>query len=515
MKTFFSPPTTEDGQNFYTRYASLVPSLTASGYLSQIVSGLTEWGILYALIYSSLAVFWPEHAAIIGAIGAWIGVAIIEGGLRKLLPFSARAIIKKRWKGLDGWITGFVLATTALLLAASCFLSFAGSRSLVESVAAPPAAATAISSDSTATAEADMANATWEADVAAIRATYDVRMEAVKQSAAATLRRISGQLATVRTKERTSGQNYTTRRSELAEQRADAEADREAQLATLATNREAELAALRTGHRGRLATLTAGRDSTRHHVATANASALHDHQDKVGAYGGGLAWFTVVCLVVLIVSVIVAELHMAGAGIEELAEPDAYTFEGGPLAAFVGAIQARFTRFCFGLVHHIERGTPEAPEPVAAPILWQRANQLSVAKTEDGVERRVKKLKPMKQRKGDDVVPAAKTQHRNQIGFTPNEAKKPLTQPTQLHSDNTMPKPTQETPPEATSGPSRAFLQSRVKMYRQRMGNAQQRADAQNRKRGEVNPKTAAAIENNRQHVEHYSTLLKSLKDEK
>jgi hypothetical protein len=512
MKFFLSPPATAEAQQFYTRYAPLVPKLKLPGYLSQIVSGLTEWGILYALIFSSLAVFWPSYAAPAGIVGASVGVAIIEGGLRGLLPFSARAIIKKRWRGLDGWISAIVLSLTVLLLAGSGYLSFAGSRTLVESIAAPPAAETTTATDSLATSEADLVNSTWEADVAAIRTAYDVRLDAVNMAAAATLRRMDAALATLRTKEQTTGQRFTTARDEVRHQIADAKADRDTERAKLTTAREAELAALRTGYRGRLDNLTTARDSTRHQVATANASALHNHQDKVGAYGGGLAWFTVLCLIILIVSITVEELHRAGAGIEELAEPDAYTFEGSALAAFREAITARFRRLIFGLVHHIERGTPEAPEPVAAPIIWQRADLLNVASSQAGITR---KLKPLRLMKGTEAAPAEP--ERRMAGFTrpePSEtttaAPRALYSPPKNHEnhENQQQRKNHETP-------EMREAKQRLKRYKKRLGEHAQKAKVQQRNGGEVKTRTVEAIDNNQEWVKHYEGILNALTNEK
>lgn len=515
MKFFLSPPTSEDGQRFYTRYAPLIPKLKLPGYLSQIVSGLTEWGILYALIYSSLAVFWPDHAAVAGLIGATVGVTIIEGGLRGLLPFSARAIIKRRWKGLDGWISAIVLSLTALLLAGSAYLSFAGSRSLVESIATPPAETTTTLSDSLATSEAALVNTAWQSDADAIKTAYDVRLDAVRLAAAATLSRLDASLAALRTKERTTGQRYTTARSDVRQQITDAKADRDTELAKLNTAREAELADLRTGYRRRLGGITSGRDSTRHHVATTNALALADHQDKVGAYGGGLAWFTVLCLLVLIVSITVEELHMAGAGIEELAEPDAYTFEGGAVAAFREALAARGRRFIFGLVHHIERGTPEAPEPVAAPIVWQRADRLNVASTTSGVTRKLKPLKPMK---GTDSPPeATPPAERRLAGFTrtdtPTETtdtSRALYSPPKNHENHENHKPLKN-----HETPEMREAKQRLKRYKKRLGEHTQKAKVQQRNSGEVKARTAEAIQNNQGWVAHYEGILKSLSNGK
>jgi hypothetical protein len=411
MKFFFSPPANEDGQQFYTRYASLIPSLSRAGYLAQIVSGLTEWGILYALVYSSLAAFWPSYATAAGFIGATVGVLIIELGLRRLLPYSARAIIYRRWQKLDGWISAFVLTSAALLLAVSAFLSFNGARSLVDNITTPPAEATATATDSLATAETELVKAAWDSDADAVRDAYAVRLDAVKTSLQATVRRLDAQLATLRTREQTTGQKYTTRRAQVRQQIEDAKADRDEQLAALQNAREGELAELRERYRAQLDGITTGRDSSRAQIAQSNAEALRDHQQKVSQYGGGLAWFTVVCLFVLVVAITLKELHHAGAGITEQTEPDAYTFEAGPLAAFTSALSTRLNRAVYGIVHHIERTTPDAPEPVDAPTIWERSSTLKLRKPQGAVQRTVKPLKPLK---GQPAAPAAQ---RGQIGF--------------------------------------------------------------------------------------------------
>lgn len=505
MKFFLSAPKTEGGQQFFTRYAPLVPKLKLPGYLAQIVSGLTEWGILYALIFSSLAVFWPQYAAPAGLVGASVGVTILEGGLRALLPFSVRAVINKRWQGLDGWISAIVISLTVLLLGASGFLSFAGSRSLVQSIAAPSAEATATATDSLATAEADLVKMDWQRDEADLVQAYDVRLDAVKTAAAATVRRLDGQLATLRTREATTGQKYITRRAQLKELKADAAADRDEQLATLATEREAQLADLRSRYRGRLDAITANRDSSRHQVAVTNASALTDHQQQVSRYGGGLAWFTVLCLVVLIVSIAVDELHKAGAGIDTITEPDAYTFEGSAVAAFREAVAARFRRSVFGLVHHIERGTAEAPEPVAAPIIWQRSHQLKITTSREGVRRKLKPLKPME---GPESTPAEP--ERRLAGFTRTDTPEASTAASRaLYSTPNKHEKQSNTKHET---PEAREIKQRLKLYKKRLGEHTQKAKVQQRNGGHIKSRTANAIANNREWVKHYEAQLKQIK---
>ena len=151
MKTFISLPKTDDGRAFYSRYATLIPTLDLLGYLAQTVSALTEFGVIYSIVYASLAAFWPHYAAPIALAGAVVGTAFIELGLRQFLPYSARAIVHRRYAGWDGWITAFVLAATVALVAVCGLLSFTGSRILVEAVAPPPVTLTTTTADSMAT----------------------------------------------------------------------------------------------------------------------------------------------------------------------------------------------------------------------------------------------------------------------------------------------------------------------------------------------------------------------------
>jgi len=91
----------------------------------------------------------------------------------------------------------------------------------------------------------------------------------------------------------------------------------------------------------------------------------------------------------------------------------------------------------------------------------------------------------------------------------PHTTRKDATPLTHLHSK----KPTQKTvtTPDGKTL-TKSFVQSRVKMYRQRVGNAVSRAKAQERKAGKINGKTANAIINNQTKLEYFSSLLKQVK---
>jgi len=230
MKTFFNLPTDAE---FFTRYASLIPTLDKLGYLAQAVSALTEFGIIYSLIYVSVDGFWPAYAPIAATCGAFVGTAFLEIGLRKFAPYSARAILYRRYHGLDRWVTGFVLAACVGLLVASGLLSFYGSKQAVEAVAPDPVLQTTMEADSTAQAARVEAANVWASDSATIAQSFAGQIEAAQLATAANVDRERAAIATLRRREQATGKRYTTRRAQLAEMIAGAKAEGAAEVARL------------------------------------------------------------------------------------------------------------------------------------------------------------------------------------------------------------------------------------------------------------------------------------------
>jgi hypothetical protein len=58
-----------------------------TGYLAQAISALTEFGVIFSLIKSSLMEIFPDYATQWALLGAILGTLFLEAGLRKFLPF--------------------------------------------------------------------------------------------------------------------------------------------------------------------------------------------------------------------------------------------------------------------------------------------------------------------------------------------------------------------------------------------------------------------------------------------
>lgn len=385
MKVFKSLPEAGQGEVFYTRYASLIPSVRKAGFLSQVVSGLTEFGIIYAIALGNFIVMFPEAAAVLAILVAVGAVGIIEGGLRKVLPFAVRACIRKRCKGWDLPITVFVIVVAIVLMGFSGFLSFQGGQDLVERFAPPPPVELATIADSSRTASLVLLERRFTADTSAAAA-----------AAAADLLPLQGDFVKWRKRAERTGRDYSSRIDRAAGRIAKRESELKSQLAGIESRYLSAVGDLETKHTAAVDQITAG-----------NEEVAEVSKKKIAGYGKGFAWFTIVCLFILLAAVVLEELHEVGAGVHEKVEPGAFDFEPGAWSAFWTAVGGRFDRFVYGIVHGIEKGTKEAPKPVDAPALWEHGKEgLRVVQSDELVERKKGKF-----------APAAADQKRRQIGF--------------------------------------------------------------------------------------------------
>jgi len=198
------------------------------GYLAQIISALTEWGILFALLYNYVADLAPTWAAPIAATGATLGTAFIELGLRKFMPFTVRAILYKRKQGLDWWMSVFSIGTCIVLLACSGLLSFKGSKITVAAATPPPAELTTEAADSTHRTAAATIESAQADELAQLRQDYSDRIKAAKAAAAANVNRYTITANNYNIKEERTGKVYATAKARAIEAAAAAQATGEA-----------------------------------------------------------------------------------------------------------------------------------------------------------------------------------------------------------------------------------------------------------------------------------------------
>ena len=389
MKFRFTLPTNEQ---FFQRYAGLTPTLSKLGYLAQVVSALTEVGILFALIRGAIADVAPPIVATIGGIaGALLATAFIEIGLRKFLPFAARQILNKRFAGLDMVMTVAIFSASLLLLGASGALSFFGSKETV-SVVVPPAKTEGTGAiDTTVNSHRESNLRAYQRDSSAIATRYTSQIAALEAAHQAAHQAAKVKLQSIEAKERNQGASFSTQKATIKQSIADATAVHAAKLAELTSAGAMEMQALQQEHNALDADLMRERSEWLAALKQGNEAATAKREKQVRAWGGSIAWFTVLCLIVLLLSIALQEVHAHGSEIHEEVLPNEYYFRQSPFAAFMAAITERYHSKVFALIKKIEDGTSEPPEPGKPPVLYeyeQRAERRQIGfktgTTQDG-----------------------------------------------------------------------------------------------------------------------------------
>lgn len=395
MKSFLSLPNNGD---FFNRYALLTPTLYKVGYLAQVISALTEFGILYSLIFDGLADFFPQYAPYGALFGAIVGTAILEIGLRQFAPYSVRAILHRRFAGLDLVMTVFILATTAGLLVSSGVLSFKGSREMVAAVAPEAEQQTTTAADSAYQAARMEASSAYQLDSAAIATRYAAQIAAKRQEYDSKADIQRSRISRYKARERAENQSYATAISHIETRIATLEAERDKAVADLEARRGDELAVILQRRQTAI-------DQARDEYATAkgevkqfNRESIEETESKTNKYGYGLAWFTVVCIIVFLFSVILHEVHHKGSGIELTAQPSQYDFSGSWIAEALAAANSRWQYAVRSRIHSFDSATPDPPLPVIPGALYNLAGmdqrRYQIATGEDDDDNRVIHLQP-------------------------------------------------------------------------------------------------------------------------
>lgn len=368
MKTLFSLPK-DDG--FFNRYATLIPTLCKLGVLSQIINAITEVGIIYAVIYSLLSEFWGDYAALLAVLGAFIGTGIIELGLRKFLPYSSRAILYRRFQGLDFWMSVFILTTTVALFACSLTLSFKGSKTMVEAVApAPETKNTDVADASFSFGKLD-ASHSFSRDSTEISNRYAGLMNAQKSAFTAQLINERNSMFDLKAKEQRTGQRYETQKQRIRDKINSIEEAQAAKIAELETGKANEMGTANKRKHDEIERLMFQHNTTTDEITQANVTARNKSETRVKTYGSGLAWFTLIFHFVLVLAVALDEMHKKGSGIEQVAQPNQYHFSEPIWAAFWNTVSDKWNYHARTKIKRWAERTPAPPRPSEPPTLYE------------------------------------------------------------------------------------------------------------------------------------------------
>jgi hypothetical protein len=532
MKNLHSLPT---DKAFFDNYAPLAKSVTAAGFFAQIVSALTEVGIIYTGCQQG---FKPLHLGAAGVIlsgaVALLATAVIEVGLRKTAPVAVDSILFRRWSGLHLPISISVWLLAVVLMATSGYLSFSNSSVIVDNFTPEAEQGTTTAADSTKNAATAYQASTFTADSTMIAAAYDTRTTATGTAFDGRIRAKDEALRSYESKEARTGKSYAGAKDKIRQDRANLEAEKAGQLADLASAKAVDLAEARKAYHQATTAAVADYKQTAAEVKAANATAEAERLATVTGYGSGLGLFTLICLLIFAVSVVLDRIYRKGAGISESVLIESYDFRPGALTEGLAAIRERVNQFLHSRITAFADRTPPAPlppQPGAAYDLTEALQAVTIQLVLDhqlGDQNKVLRiaaktppaqLPPPGRKIGFHQATTGPVMQANTTGPVMQAATQPLNAVDPLYATNHQPPTTDHRPPTTTGtayqdADLRHALQE-LKKYKKRVGSHQQKAIAEQRKTGKICRRTESAIQNNTGWVAHWEKVVGNLKSGK
>ncbi|HMQ47939.1 MAG TPA: hypothetical protein PKA00_11140 [Saprospiraceae bacterium] len=494
MKYLNTAPT---NTGFFEVYAKLSKSIRLSGVFAQIVSAVTEVGGIFAAAYAALLPIFPAFAVFLAGAVALIGTAVIELGLRVLAPHTVDAVLYRRFAGLHLPMTIAVWVLTALLLTASGVLSFRNSKVIVSEFTPEIEQESTASVDSTLLAETSRLQAIfssdstttaghWESQIAATKTAYTGKTQAARQ-----------ELANLIAREQRTGQSFATQKDRIRQKLADLEAEQAGKLADLEAGKAKELAAVLNTFRQAVTNKESHHLTAIDQLQKSNQEAEQERAAKVAQNGGGLGWFTVVCLVVFCASVILERIHRKGSGIAEKVELSQYDLNPSAWVEAAAAFRERWNYIIRSRIAAFAEQTPPPPLPVSSAQLYDPTDVANI--TANLILERI----------AEDEGIVYIEPKRRAVPFMGDANTNPVTNARiQINTNQTQ----NQCAVKAQGQPvNLADLTQRLKMYKKRLGSHEQKRIKFERSGKTTPQRTLDAIENNRRWVEHYENQIKAL----
>ena len=338
-------------EQFFGYYARLIPTLFKVGILSQVFSALIETYILYSILRPKFqgVTSSPETAALLGAL---LLVALLEIGLRTTAAFSVRAVLYRKFRGLDLPMTVFIWALAGSLLVCSLTLHIEGAREAVEANSQAPQLEETAHIETSGQAEAVALLRAFSQDSGAIAATYAARIKSTRAETAA--------------KERA----YLTRRGATSAGAAEIRAKGEAKVAGLEAERGAKIERALERKDGRLERIKTRQFSAADEINSRNKNRLERAENRLSKYSSYLSVFSVLTVLFFLLTIALNEVHKRGSGIEEVAIASQYHFEQPVFAKLTTAVNDKFQYHARRAIDRLEDSIPAPRAPLAPHPLF-------------------------------------------------------------------------------------------------------------------------------------------------
>lgn len=371
MKTFFSFPSNKD---FFDRYAPLIKKILLLGFICQLVSGGTEFGIIYTMGKDAVVEIFPRLSVIFGITLAVIGTLFIEVGQRLFVPYAVRSILHNLFSGLDGVMSFCIISVALLLLYFGGSFSFQNSYNIVDYVT-PEAEETDIAPIKQEQQEKELlVLKNFSNDSSIIVDGIQSQINAKNLEYQSLIGVKESEIRRYRNKGKREEKSYGSKISTLRTDITEYEAKRDAGVALLTAQQATEVKGLLDEKKEDLEELEKKYTALLSGVKIDDKAKKDDVASQVQKGGSGLGWFTLVCLFVVVVSIVLDETLKKGSEMKQEVKPSKYMFSTSVIGDFIDAIKNRMQSILRQMIDDFESETQEAPHPTFHDKVYDYSN---------------------------------------------------------------------------------------------------------------------------------------------
>lgn len=357
---------------FFNKYADLLPTLQLSKIVANIISGATEIFVIFTICHLELLELAPKFAFGVSVLVAILGTITIEIGLRKFCPSAVKAILFKRFKKLELWLSIFVFIICTILISTSALLSFQGSFEIVENLEGDYIYETDAAINLRYENREDRILKDYEKDKNDINKTFEMSVEATQNSFDTEIKQQWNYYRRYETKEANENISYKSKKTKIKERIDELKTTKATKIAAIQTQKNDALQngiSIKNNH---LKEIKADYSNDKRDIKDRNRVGKIQRDAKIQKYGMGLGYFTLLCLFVFLICTIIIEIIKKGSGMEETPTPTNYFFKQGLFFELWETGQEHLQRFLYGLIRSWTNQIkpPLVPSEKEIPILF-------------------------------------------------------------------------------------------------------------------------------------------------
>jgi hypothetical protein len=470
---------------FFDKYASLLKSLFIVSIVAQLISAATEFGGIKLMAFDAVSKISPDLAGLVSLVVALLAVALIEIGLRVLLPKSVDVFLYSRLKEskLDRYISIIIILATILLLSISAKVSFDNSKVIVKNSIPDAKQESTGHIDSiyidnineirnlAATEIVNIESYSTE-EKNTIKASFNAKIDAKRQA-----------LIRLEKKEQTTGKSFISAKEKIKVEIAEIEAKKSEELRLATTRKVKAIQYIKDQAEAKEVAAKTEYDKEREAIKERNNDLISQVTNKEDKYGLGLAWLTIASLFLLFTYSIVERVIIKGSGIIETYEISQRDISPSFFKSAKEAILERIFNHSQIRIENFRSNTKSLPTFKAPAKLF---DPTTGAREDISVKAEI----------NSEEDKAIRVERRRKIGFKTSVPSSTL----KTHKKHT----------EDTDNKEYNEAYKRLNQYRKRLATHKKKAKKFMSKGEPVPPRTQKAIDNNSLMVDHYEKILKN-----